>query len=77
MKSLSQGDNQKRTGLIRGSTSRIENGHPVPSVEALQKCARALEVPLYRLLYDAAAPPKSILLAVRVGRWCRPAPRAP
>jgi transcriptional regulator with XRE-family HTH domain len=55
-KNLSQGDIQKRTGLIRCYTSRIENGHTVPSVETLQKYARALEVPLYRLFYDGAAP---------------------
>jgi transcriptional regulator with XRE-family HTH domain len=59
-KKLSQGDIQKRTGLIRCYTSRIENGHTVPSVETLQKYARALEVPLYRLFYDGAAPPKSV-----------------
>ncbi|SRR5579875_1700185 len=59
-KNLSQGDIQKRTGLIRCYTSRIENGHTVPSVETLQKYARALEVPLYRLFYDGAAPPKTL-----------------
>ncbi len=58
-KNLSQGDIQKRTGLIRCYTSRIENGHTVPSVETLEKYARALEVPLYRLFYDGAAPPKT------------------
>src|SRR5215469_15191531 len=61
-KNLSQGDIQKRTGLIRCYTSRIENGHTVPSVETLQKYARALEVPLYRLFYDGAAPPKGVPL---------------
>ncbi|MGH9688590.1 MAG: helix-turn-helix domain-containing protein [Candidatus Acidiferrales bacterium] len=59
LKNLSQGDIQKRTGLIRCYTSRIENGHTVPSVETLQKYARALELPLYRLFYDGPAPPKN------------------
>ena len=61
-KNLSQGDIQKRTGLIRCYTSRIENGHTVPSVETLEKYARALEVPLYRLFYDGAAPPKGVAM---------------
>jgi transcriptional regulator with XRE-family HTH domain len=36
----------------------VENGHTVPIVETLEKIARALEVPLYRLFYDGEAPPK-------------------
>ena len=51
-KNLSQGDIQKRTGLVRSYTSRVENGHTVPSVGTLEKYARALEVPLYRLFTD-------------------------
>src|SRR5271155_1993601 len=51
-KHLSQGDIEKRTGLLRCYTSRVENGHTVPSIETLEKYARALEVPLYRLFYD-------------------------
>ncbi|HEV2386929.1 MAG TPA: helix-turn-helix domain-containing protein [Candidatus Acidoferrales bacterium] len=55
---LSQGDVEKRTGLLRCYISRVENGHTVPTVETLEKMARALEVPLYRLFYDGEAPPK-------------------
>jgi transcriptional regulator with XRE-family HTH domain len=51
-KNLSQGDIQKRTGLFRCYTSRVEHGHTVPSVETLKKYAHALEVPLYRLFTD-------------------------
>jgi len=51
-KSLSQGDIEKRTGLLRCYISRVENGHTVPSVETLEKMARALEVPMYRLFHD-------------------------
>src|ERR1700722_15296729 len=51
-KNLSQGDIEKRTGLIRCYTSRVENGHTVPSVDTLEKYARALEVPLYRFFTD-------------------------
>ena len=48
-KKLSQGDIEKRTGLLRCYISRVENGHTVPAVETLEKMARALEVPMYQL----------------------------
>ena len=51
-KNLSQGDIQTRTGLLRCYISRVENGHTVPSVDTLEKLARALEVPMYRLFTD-------------------------
>jgi transcriptional regulator with XRE-family HTH domain len=45
-KGLSQGDIEKRTGLLRCYLSRVENGHTVPSLETLQKIARALDLQL-------------------------------
>jgi transcriptional regulator with XRE-family HTH domain len=51
-KDLSQGDIEKRTGLLRCYISRVENGHTVPSIETLEKMARALEIPMYQLFYD-------------------------
>ncbi len=57
-KNLSQGDIEKRTGLLRCYLSRVENGHTVPAIETLEKLARALEMPLYLLLYDGDQPPK-------------------
>ncbi len=51
-KQLSQGDIEKRTGLLRCYISRVENGHTVPSVETLEKMARSLEVPMYRLFHE-------------------------
>jgi transcriptional regulator with XRE-family HTH domain len=45
---LSQGDIEKKVGLLRGYTSRIENGMTIPSIETLEKFAYALEIPLYR-----------------------------
>jgi transcriptional regulator with XRE-family HTH domain len=51
-KKMSQGDIEKRTGLRRCYISRVENGHTVPSVDTLEKMARALEVPMYRLFTD-------------------------
>jgi transcriptional regulator with XRE-family HTH domain len=50
-KELSQGDIEKRTGLLRCYISRVENGHTVPAVETLEKMARALEVPMYKLFH--------------------------
>ena len=55
-KKLSQGDIEKRTGLLRCYISRVENGHTVPAIETLEKLARALEVPLYQLFYDGEEP---------------------
>jgi len=57
-KKLSQGDIEKRTGLLRCYISRVENGHTVPAIETLEKLARALEVPLYQLFYDGEEPPQ-------------------
>ena len=57
-KQLSQGDIEKRTGLLRCYISRVENGHTVPAIETLEKLARAMEVPLYQLFYDGEEPPK-------------------
>jgi len=56
-KNLSQGDIEKRTSLLRCYISRVENGHTIPSIETLEKMARALEVPLYQLFYDGEEPP--------------------
>jgi transcriptional regulator with XRE-family HTH domain len=57
-KQLSQGDVEKRTGLLRCYISRVENGHTVPAVETLEKLARAFEVPVYQLFYEGEEPPK-------------------
>src|ERR1700680_1589256 len=57
-KKLSQGDIEKRTGLLRCYISRVENGHTIPAIETLEKLARALEVPLYQLFYEGDEPPK-------------------
>ncbi len=58
-KDLSQGDIEQRTGLKRCYVSRVENGHTVPSIETLEKLARALEVPMYQLFYGEEQPPRS------------------
>ena len=56
-KKFSQGEIERRTGLLRCYISRVENGHTVPAVETLEKLARALEIPLYQFLYDGDEPP--------------------
>src|ERR1700704_3000055 len=52
----SQGDIEKRTGLLRCYISRVENGHTVPAVSTLEKMARSLEVPMYRLFHAGEVP---------------------
>jgi transcriptional regulator with XRE-family HTH domain len=56
-KNLSQGDIEKRSGLLRSYISRVENGYTVPSIETLEKMSRALEIPLYQLFYEGDDPP--------------------
>lgn len=56
-KDLSQGDIEKRTGLLRCYISRVENGHTVPSIETLERLSAALEIPLYQLFYEGDEPP--------------------
>jgi transcriptional regulator with XRE-family HTH domain len=60
MRNLSQGDIEKRTGLLRCYISRVENGHTVPAIETLEKMARALEVPLYQFFYEGNKEPKAL-----------------
>lgn len=57
-KKFSQGEIEKRTGCLRCYTSRVENGHTVPSIETLEKYARALEVPMYKLFIEDNETPK-------------------
>lgn len=56
-RNLSQGEIEKRTGLLRSYISRVENGHTVPSIQTLEKLAAALEIPLYMLFYEGEEPP--------------------
>jgi transcriptional regulator with XRE-family HTH domain len=54
-RSMSQGDIEKRTGLLRCYLSRVENGHTVPSLETLKKIAGALEIPLGQFFSEESA----------------------
>jgi len=53
-KGMSQGDIEKRTGLLRCYLSRVENGHTIPSLDTLAKIANAMEVPLAQFFADNA-----------------------
>jgi transcriptional regulator with XRE-family HTH domain len=66
-RNLSQGDIEKRTGLLRCYISRVENGHTVPSLGTLEKLAAALEIPLFQLFYDGEEPPTLPHLSERLG----------
>ncbi|MGH9774577.1 MAG: helix-turn-helix domain-containing protein [Candidatus Acidiferrales bacterium] len=53
---LSQGDIERRTGLLRCYLSRVENGHTVPSLETLAKIAEAMEINLADFFPAADSP---------------------
>jgi transcriptional regulator with XRE-family HTH domain len=57
-KSLRQSDVEQRSGLLRCYISRVEHGYTVPSLETLERMARALEVPMYRLFYEGECQPE-------------------
>jgi transcriptional regulator with XRE-family HTH domain len=54
-KSMSQGDIEKRTGLLRCYLSRVENGHTIPSLDTLAKIAQAMDLPLAQFFADSVA----------------------
>ena len=49
---MSQGDIEKRTGLLRCYLSRVENGHTVPSLDTLAKIAGAMDLPLSQFFME-------------------------
>jgi len=53
---LSQGDIERRTGLLRCYLSRVENGHTVPSLETLAKIAEAMDIALADFFPGAETP---------------------
>ena len=57
MKRMSQRDLEQRMGLSQSNISQLENGHFVPTLETLQRFARALDVPLYELFYSGEQGP--------------------
>ena len=57
-KNLSQGDIEKRSGLLRSYISSIENGHTIPSLNTLERWANALEVEVYQLFFQGERNPE-------------------
>src|SRR5260370_242882 len=47
---------ENRTGLFRYYISRVENGRTIPTLETLTRFARALEVPVFHLVYEEDGP---------------------
>jgi transcriptional regulator with XRE-family HTH domain len=58
-KGLSQGDIERRSGLLRSYISRVEGGYTAPSLQTLEKFAKALSVESYQLLFESQGRPKS------------------
>jgi len=55
-KGMSQGDIEKRTGLLRCYLSRVENSHTIPSLDTLAKIAAAMDIPLAHFFSDGSVP---------------------
>ncbi len=62
-KEFSQGDIEKRTGLLRCYISRVENGHTVPSLETLERLAKALGIEIYQVFFEGKGAPVPISVA--------------
>lgn len=65
-KSFSQGDIEKKTGLLRCYLSRCECNHTTPSVETLEKWTRALGIDLWQLFADDKTAKKNGIKALPV-----------
>jgi len=66
-RNFSQGDIERRTGLLRCYISRVENGHTVPSLDTLQRWANALEVELYQLFFKGEGKPEPVPVGAKEG----------
>ncbi len=63
-KHLSQGDIEKRCGLLRCYLSRVENGHTIPSLPTLDKLALALEIPTYQFFCEDEETPVPLIITL-------------
>ncbi len=66
-KGLSQGDIERRCGLLRSYISRVEGGYTAPSLATLEKFAKALEIEPYQLLYGSNGHPQPVAVPARPG----------
>jgi transcriptional regulator with XRE-family HTH domain len=67
-KGLSQGDIEKRSGLLRSYISRVEGGYTAPSLSTLDKFAKALEVDSYQLLFQGGGQPSAARIPHQSGQ---------
>jgi len=61
-KGLSQGDVERRSGLLRSYISRVEGGYTEPSLATLERFAKALSVQPYQILNFKEQKPKPLKL---------------
>jgi transcriptional regulator with XRE-family HTH domain len=66
-KGLSQGDIERRSGLLRSYISRVEGGYTAPSLTTLEKFAKALGVEPYQLLFHSHGNPRAPKLPDHAG----------
>ena len=59
---LSQGDIERRSGLLRSYISRVEGGYTTPSLSTLEKFAKALEIEPYQLFFQGEGRPSAAKL---------------
>jgi transcriptional regulator with XRE-family HTH domain len=64
-KHLSQGDIERRSGLLRSYISSAEHGHTVPSLKTLERWAKALEAEVYQLFFEGEGNPKPVPVGAR------------
>jgi transcriptional regulator with XRE-family HTH domain len=57
---FSQGDVEKKSGLLRSYISRVEGGYTAPSLSTIEKFAKALGVEPYQLLFNGNGRPRKI-----------------
>ena len=60
VRNLSQGDIERRSGLVRSYISSAEHGHTVPSLKTLERWAKALEVEVYQLFFEGEGKPEPV-----------------
>jgi transcriptional regulator with XRE-family HTH domain len=68
-KKITQGDIERRSGLLRSYISRIENGHAIPTVESLEKICRGLQVPMYQVFYEGENLPEAQIFSDGKSDW--------
>jgi transcriptional regulator with XRE-family HTH domain len=66
-KGLSQGDIERRSGLLRSYISRVEGGYTAPSLVTLEKFAKALGVEPYQILFEGSGRPRPARLPEQAG----------